>query len=259
MKLALFQYRMKKGAIEANVGRVRQALAEARDAGADLLLLPEFWALGWDLTRARELADAPGQGLFAQMSALAAEYGIGLLGTHACLTEKGVTNRAVLYGPDGVLLAHYDKMHLFGFMGEDAHITAGNAPVVADTPWGRLGLAVCFDLRFPELFRRLALDGAEAVLIPAYWPAPRLDHWQLLLRARAVENQIVVAGVNRSAEPGGLVFGYSAVIGPDGRPVVEAGEDEVLLMSDIDLSDVVRARQDFPALASRRSGYYGNF
>ena len=211
----------------ANVNRVYQALAEARDAGADLLLLPEFWALGWDLPRVHDLADVPGEGLFAQMSGFAAEYGIGVLGTHACRTERGVTNRAALYGPDGALLASYDKMHLFGLMGEDAHITAGDAPVVAETPWGRLGLAVCFDLRFPELFRRLALDGAEVVLIPAYWPAPRLDHWQLLLRARAVENQMIVAGVNRSAEPGGLGFGYSAVVGPDGRPVAEAGEEEV--------------------------------
>lgn len=259
MKIALYQYAMKRGWIDENVAQVHAVVAQAAEAGVDLLLLPEFWAIGWDLSRVGAMADAPHQGVFAQMSAWAKQYGIGIGGTHPCRIDGSIRNRFTLWGPDSALLADYDKMHLFSLMDEHRYVAPGQSITLAETPWGRLGLAVCFDLRFPELFRQLALKGAELILVPAYWPSPRLDHWRLLLKARAVENQCFIAGVNRATSDGRAIFGHSAIIGPDGRVVTEAGTDEMLLIADIDIKTVAASRQDFPAMAGRRHGEYGEF
>ena len=122
-----------------------------------------------------------------------------------------------------------------------------------------MGIITCFDLRFPEMIRRLALDGAELILVPAYWPQPRLDHWVLLLRARAIENQLYVAGCNRCKETGGLEFGKSALISPDGFEIIQAGLDSVLLTIEFQFSAVQDSRKHFPAFLSRKDGIYGLF
>jgi len=259
VRLGLVQYAMQRGRKDANMARMQSYVAQAAEAQVDLLLLPEFWAIGWDLQSLDDWADAPANGVFAQMSSWARSYGLGIGGTQPCRVDTGIVNRFALYGPSGALLADYDKMHLFSLMNEHHHVQAGQRITVADTPWGRLGLAVCFDLRFPELFRQLTLKGAELILVPAYWPSPRLDHWQLLLKARAIENQCFVAGVNRASSRGSLTFGNSAINSPYGRPVAEAGESEMLLIADIDLKEVQTSRRAFPALASRKPGSYGEF
>jgi len=127
-----------------------------------------------------------------------------------------------------------------------------------DLPWGRTAIAICYDLRFPEIFRHFALDGAELVLLPAQWPLPRLEHWRILLRARAIENQFWMVAGNRSGrDPGGVTFaGHSAVINPWGEIVVEGGEERALLLADLDLEEVKRTRRSFPVLRDRRQDLY---
>ncbi|MCK5145875.1 carbon-nitrogen family hydrolase [bacterium] len=259
MKIALCQYNMIKGDVGSNIESIELQLGIAAEAGVDLFILPEFWAIGWDLTNLDKYADAPGTGIFAWMAEKSRSLEIGIMGSHPCISNGSIKNRAVLFGTDGNLLAFYDKMHLFDLMNEDEFVQPGKTCTIVDTPWGKIGMAICFDLRFPELFRQLTLEGAQLIIVPAYWPAPRLHHWRLLLQARAVENQLFIAGVNRSRGSGGLSFGYSSIIAPDGEILVEAGESDVLLITEINIESVKKYRQEFPALSNRKHGHYGLF
>jgi len=139
-------------------------------------------------------------------------------------------------------------------------MTAGRALPVFELPWGRVALAVCYDLRFPELWRSYADGGAILVLIPAAWPSRRIEHWRLLLRARAVENQFFVAGCNRAgggADAGQDPFGgYSALSDPWGHVLAEGGPEPELLFAGLDLDEVARARRLVPFLEDRRPEVY---
>ena len=172
-----------------------------------------------------------------------------------------LSNSSVLYAPDGRRAGVYGKAHLFSFMGEDRHMVPGASLCLADTPWGATGLAVCYDVRFPELFRTYALRGAKLVLLPAAFPHPRLEHWRVLVRARAIENQMFVAAVNQVGTEelsGGAVtyFGNSMIVDPWGVIVAEAGEEEALVTAAIDtgMADEVRAKMR--VLEDRRPDLY---
>ncbi len=260
MRIALSQMTVIKGEPEANLARAASAVRRAADAGCNLILLPEFWAVGFDIKRIKSMADPLESGVFAQMCRWARDFSLAVAGTHPRLDKDKVYNTAVLYSDQGELLGSYDKMHLFSPMQEHRYLAPGPVmPSPVSTPWGQIGLVTCFDLRFPEPVRRLALAGANVILIPAYWPQPRLPHWSLLLRARALENQVFMAGCNRASDPGEREFGLSACIDPAGEVVAEAGFTELLLVTDIDLDRVTRIRKEFPVLSARRSGIYGNF
>lgn len=245
-----------QGDVEANVEKATKALKDAQNQGCDLFVLPEFWATGYDLKHIQSYATSTSDGIFSTIADLAKEYQIAILGSNPQLKMGSVYNTAVLFDKAGQLLASYDKVHLFSLMEEEKYLTAGSEIKVVDSPWGRIGLSICFDLRFPELYRRLMLDGAEVTFIPAYWPAPRLEHWRLLVKARALENQMFVVACNRAQRQDRRDFGFSAVIDPYGEVVVEAGLDEVLLVADIDPQIVHDARKQLPFLECRRNGLY---
>jgi predicted amidohydrolase len=138
-------------------------------------------------------------------------------------------------------------------------MTAGVRLPVFDLPWGRVALAVCYDLRFPELWRRYADGGAQLVIIPAEWPVRRVEHWRLLLRARAVENQLYVAGCNRAgAGPDGVFGGHSAAVDPWSQVLVEGGDEQGVSVATLDLDEVARSRSLFPFLDDRRPEVYGH-
>jgi predicted amidohydrolase len=148
-------------------------------------------------------------------------------------------------------------MHLFRLMAEEKYLAPGEAATLADTPWGKIGMAICYDLRFPELFRRYALGGAQLILVPAEWPHPRRAHWQTLLRARAIENQCFVAACNRVGTTGNSTFfGASAVIDPWGETLIEGGEAEMILTVTIDLALVDSVRRRIPVFEDRRPELY---
>ena len=225
--------------------------------GTDLVVLPELWPNGgftyrnWEPTA--EPLDGPLVNAFGNAARdLGAYVHMGSFVERR--TDGSLTNTSVLFGPDGGRLAVYRKMHLFGFAdGEPAYLTAGTDVVTVDTDFGRWGLATCYDLRFPEMFRRLVDDGAELVIVPAAWPLARIGHWSVLARARAIENQLVVIAVNTSGHQGGLqIGGASVVVDARGAVLAEAGVDAELLQVDVDLSDVAAWRKEFPALADRR-------
>lgn len=257
LRISLAQMDIHRGVPQENLQRAAALSAEAARRGSHLLLLPELWGSGYSLKRAAELAAPLGEGLFAEVSALARRHKMALGGSLLEADGESVYNTFALYGADGSLLAAYRKIHRFGPMGEDRYLEAGAHPVTAKTPWGLTGLAVCYDLRFPELFRGYALAGVSLVLIVAEWPVPRIAHWRTLLQARAIENQYFVAAVNRVGEESGQTFGgHSGVLTPWGEYLLEAGTAPALLTVDVPLDEVPRARQSFPTLADRRPEAY---
>jgi predicted amidohydrolase len=142
-------------------------------------------------------------------------------------------------------------------MDEEKYLQPGDQPVVHDLPWGRTGVAICYDLRFPELFRGYALAGALMTVIPAEWPSARIEHWRTLLRARAIENQMIVVGCNRTGYDGDEKFGgHSALLDAWGEPVVEGGDQPVLLTGSLDISSVSQVRRKIPIFEDRRPDLY---
>ncbi len=252
LTLTLVQMDCKLGEPAHNFARAESFVEEAARRGSDLVLLPELWSTAYDLGRAAELASplvqhagegAPGN-WFGRLAAMAAAHDLWLGGS--ILEERAglFYNCFTLYGPDGRLSAVYRKLHLFRLMEEEKYLAPGPEAVCAPMPWGDAGMAICYDLRFPELFRRYALQGARIILLPAEWPYPRRPHWRTLLRARAIENQCFVAACNRVGETNGTTFfGASAVIDPWGETLVEAGDVETLLTVTIDLEQADRRTQ----------------
>jgi predicted amidohydrolase len=151
------------------------------------------------------------------------------------------------------VLAAYRKVHLFGYHSKETEIlTPGESTTVVRTPLGTLGLATCFDLRFPELFRRLVEQGAEMLVVCSAWPHPRLEPWRLFNRVRAMENQCFLVSANSVGANCGRAFvGHSMIVDPWGTVVAEGGEEETIVRAEIDIGQVHTARKEFPALSSR--------
>jgi predicted amidohydrolase len=257
LTIALAQMDIKVGREEDNLDRARTFATRARRADADLLLLPELWLHGYDLERADRWAASLGSGGFAQMSALAREFGLYLAGTLLERHAGGISNTAALYAPDGALVGSYRKVHLFRLMQEHRYLVPGDRAVLFPTPWGPVGIPICYDLRFPELLRAMALAGAVVLLIPAQWPTVRLEAWLTLARARAIENELFVAACNRVGVEGDVVFpGHSCIVGPLGQVLAEGDDQEQLLIAQIDLREVEMARRYLPVYDDRRPGVY---
>lgn len=258
LTISLAQMDIAFGDPATNLARVRQMADAAVRRGSDILLLPELWSTGYDLANAADYATPLDDGIFAELGLLADARGLYLLGSNLALDDAGgYRNTAVLFAPGGEQLGLYSKIHLFRLMAEDQYLTAGDQTSLVALPWGKAGLAICYDLRFPELFRQYALAGANMIFLPAEWPHPRLAHWRTLLRARAIENQLFMIACNRVGNAGESdFFGHSCIIDPWGEIVIEAGEGEMLVTAVIDTDDVSRARRKIPVFSDRRPELY---
>lgn len=262
--LSLAQMRVAASDPDANLAKAEGILTEARARGSQLVCFPEMWTTGFDwawIEGNRQRHEA----LAEEVAALARRHGLWLCGSMPLPNAEGRTaNTAVLFDEKGERRALYRKTHLFSFVGEDRHLAPGEALTLAQTPWGPVGLAVCYDIRFPELFRVYGLRGARLVLVPTAFPYPRLEHWKVLVRARAIENQVFVAGVNQVGSEGPeaqgnvVYFGTSTVVGPWGEVLAEGGEaDEALLTVELDLDAVEAARAKMRVFQDRRPDLYG--
>jgi len=222
----------------------------------DIVVLPELWHVGaFNLDGAREHAEPLDGPLVSRMRAAARTAGTWLhMGSFAELVGEHRFNTSVLIDDTGDVVATYRKVHLFGWEdGEPSVMTAGESLVVLPTPLGATGLATCYDLRFPELYRRLVDSGAETFLMASGWPTPRIDHWSTLARARAIENQAWVVACNTAGTHNGVLMGgRSVVVDPRGTVVAEAGDDEEILYAEVDPTAAREWRQAFPVLADRR-------
>lgn len=258
LTISLGQMDVRLGEPAQNLATMAALTAEAAQRGSDVVVFPELWSTGYDLENAERHAAPVNAGIFAQTAALAKQHRLHILGS--CLSQLptgGYGNTAVWFTPAGEAAGVYSKIHLFRLMQEEQFLTSGSGLTLAQTPWGLAGLTICYDLRFPELFRAYALAGAKLVFVPAEWPHPRLSHWQTLLRARAIENQMFIVACNRVGVSKDTHFcGHSAIIDPWGETVISGGETAMLLTAAIqtDLVDSVRAK--IPVFADRRPDLY---
>jgi predicted amidohydrolase len=247
----------------ARVERVADLVRAQR--GHDLVVLPELWAPGGFAYRAWADRAQPVDGPIGRaMTAAARDAGVVL---HAgSIVERpadgetgpegrGLWNTSLVYAADGSLAAAYRKIHRFGFgAGEPKLLDAGEDVALVDLPGGaRAGLSTCYDLRFPELYRRQLDAGATVFVVPAAWPKARVRHWTLLAHARAVENQCVVIACNTAGTHAGTAMGgHSQVVDAKGEALAVAGEEEQVISVDVDLSEVEAWREQFPVLRDRR-------
>lgn len=258
LTISLGQIDIKLGDPAANFAKVAAMSQEAARRGSDIVIFPELWSTGYDLENAASHATPTDGGIFAETAVLARENKLSILGSCLSVQSEGrFGNTAVLHDKTGTAVAEYSKVHLFRLMDEEKYLTAGNQLTLVETEWGMTGLGICYDLRFPELFRQYALAGAKMVMLPSEWPHPRLMHWRTLLRARAIENQMFVIACNRVGETNGTsFFGHSCIIDPWGETVIEAGESEILLTATIDTAVAETVRQRIPVFEDRREELY---
>jgi len=250
--------------VEARVERVADLVRAQR--GHDLVVLPELWSAGGFAYREWDARAQPVDGpVGTAMAAAARDAGVML---HAgSIVERpadgetgpegrGLWNTSLVYGPDGSLVATYRKIHRFGFgAGEPRLMDAGEDVVLVDLPGGagRAGLSTCYDLRFPELYRRQLDAGATAFIVPAAWPAARVRHWTLLAHARAIEDQCVVIACNTAGTHAGTPMGgHSQVVDARGEALAMAGTSEEVLSVEVDMEAVTTWREQFPVLKDRR-------
>lgn len=255
MKVCVLQMDVVKGDREANRNTVRRMTAQAMSAACppDVLVLPELWSTGYDLERARELSSPMGGDDAAFLGSLAREYHVAFAGGSVLSESDGVVhNRAQVIERDGRYVTGYDKVHLFRLMDEHRYLTPGRERRLFDMGGMRCALAVCYDIRFCEFIRALAVEGAEVLFVGAEWPAARREHWEILLRARAVENEMYVVACNRCGTSGAETFaGTSMIIAPDGTVLARAGEKEEIAGAEIELSSVGRMRETIPVFLDR--------
>ncbi len=259
LTISLAQMQITAGDVRKNTAVVEKMTADAAYRKSRMIVFPELWSTGYVLAEAKEHASELSKGTFAQLSNFATQHKICIVGS--ILEKRGieVANSAPFFAPNGRMMGIYRKIHLFRLMEEDKYLQPGASPLTLDLPWGVTSFAICYDLRFPELFRKYALeDGAKMIVIPAEWPLVRIEHWRALLIARAIENQCYIIGVNAAGETAGTVFGgHSMVVDPWGKIVVEAGEDPQLITVDIEMDTIDEVRSRIPVFDDVRHDVYG--
>jgi len=231
--------------------RAERLLERARPPRGALVVLPEMFSTGFsmDVGATAEGSERTAEKFLAES---ARRLGACVLGGVVTREAPGslAANQAVAFDADGAELARYAKIHPFSYAGEDRRFARGSG--VVTFPWCGFVVApfVCYDLRFPEVFRAAALSGATLLVVIANWPAPREAHWLALLSARAIENQAYVVGVNRCGrDPHVEYSGRSRIVDPRGRVIAEGGTDECVVSAELDLDALLAYRREFPVLA----------
>lgn len=258
IKVALAQFDVKFADPAANQKRVSKLTAEAAANGADVVVFPEMWNTGYALDQLGQLADGQGKQTAKLFYQLARQYQIGIVGGSVSVKEDGrFYNRTLVVDPVGQVVGQYDKVHLFRLMNEHKYLTAGkkeNYFRLAGVPSASF---ICYDLRFPEWVRTVARHGAAVLYFPAEWPAARIPQWEIMLRARAVENQTFVVAVNRVGDdPDNHFNGHSLAIDPLGNIIADAGEKDGITYAELDLDQLTKVRGPIPVFVDRRPELY---
>jgi predicted amidohydrolase len=268
LTLGLAQLEVESGRVEANTERAVEAVRTTAARGADLVALPEIFNVGYFAfeSYARHAEPLDGETV-GQLRDVAAEQGVGILAGSIVEdleasanagfetpAQEGYANASVFIGSDGEHLGVYRKHHLFGYgSAEQELLTPGESIATVEFGGFTVGMTTCYDLRFPELYRRLVDDGASLILVPSAWPYPRVEHWRLLPQARAVENLCYVATINGTGSfDDATLLGRSTVYDPWGTVVAGLGEESGVITARIDPDEVEQRRAEFPALDDRR-------
>lgn len=259
MEVAILQMQVVCGEPEKNIAALHRMTAAAMEKQPDVLVLPELWPTGFYPRPIQAYADESGQKTCAILSALSQKYQVNVVGgTVPDMHDDKVFNTSYIFDRQGQLIHTYQKTHLFSPGGENADFTAGDRLITFKLDGVKCGILVCYDVRFPEAARQLALDGISLLFIPAAWPLKRLTHWQTLTQARAIENQLFVVTCNAVGTDGSSqqLAGHSAIIDPWGALIAEAGEVETILQSSINLGIQTEIQKTINVFADRRPSLY---
>lgn len=256
--ISLVQLDISTGDPRLNREKVKKMIEKAALSTPDMIVLPEMWNTGYSLKNLGEICDRDGHPSIDMVEDLARTHTTNIVAGSVSDMRKGkVYNTCYVVDRKGSRVGEYSKIHLFRLMGEDKHFTGGSTPGLFELEGVTCGVAICYDLRFPELIRGLALRGAKVVFIPAQWPHPRKEHWITLIRARAIENQVYIVGVNRVGKSGSShFFGSSMVVNPWGEVVVQAGDKEGVINAKVDVKMVDEVRERIPVFRDRKPEVY---
>ena len=253
MKIALVQMEILEKNRRTNIRHGLELLRRAA-VEQDLVVMPEIWTTGYSLGRLQQEAELLNGSLVTELCQIAAENSCSILaGSVPMLREGKIFNTALAIDSQGRLAHMYDKVHLFGLFKEEEFFAPGNNFSAFSLDGVVCGSTICYDLRFPELYRHLALQDAQIIFCPAEWPEEIGEIWRLLVQARAAENHVFVVAVNCAGSfKKAPFYGHSMVVAPSGRIIAEAGRQEEILSCELDLSDIAKVRTRLNALADVR-------
>lgn len=251
MKAGLVQYDPEWENPEKNILKIEKLTGQLNEK-PDLLIFPEMTLTGFTMSSVKFAEDLDGISTLFFMD-LSRRMKLNIFAGIIEKSEEGIFNSLVHFDTDGLIAARYRKIHPFTYAGESDNYRAGKEIVISKIGTRRIGLTVCYDLRFPELYRLYGKERVDMIVNISNWPVARIDHWRTLLKARAIENQCFIAGVNRVGSDPGLKYnGYSSVYDPLGKELLSAGEDEKISVVDLDFEIVRETREKLPFLEDMR-------
>lgn len=258
MKVTCLQMDIDFGNPNENKQRVKKEIIKAMLDKPDVIVLPELWTTGYDLTRLDEIADHNGTDSQLFLSELAKKHQVNIVGgSIAKKTASGITNTMYFHDRLGDCVGEYSKVHLFKLMDEHLYLQAGNSKGHFTIEDAKCAGLICYDIRFPEWVRAHATDGSEVIFVVAQWPMARLEHWRTLLISRAIENQCYIIACNRAgSDPKNEFAGHSMIIDPWGEVLAEASKGPTQLTATLDLEKVPQVRKQIPIFADRRTDLY---
>lgn len=259
MKISCIQMDMLFGNRAENFARAEVLLEKTMQAAPDVIVLPELWDVGFfPKENLADCSDDMGSETRAFVGGLARRHKVNIVAGSVAVACGGKThNTAMVFDRTGACIAEYDKCHLFSPMEEDKYFTPGKRLCTFFLDGVKCGIILCYDLRFPELTRSLALQGIDILFVPAQWPEARVEQWELLLAARAVENQVFTVGCNSCGTAGETRFGgNSRVFDPYGKPLAKAGDGEENLVAHCLPEALESARKAIPIFADRNAEIY---
>lgn len=261
VKILIVQFQSVLSNKQANYDKITKLL-ENYNERTDLIILPELFATGWYCEIYEKVAETfENSETISFLSELAKKHNSNVIGGSFVRrdTNGNIKNTCPVFNRQGKLIASYDKMHLYSYLGdtENLHSSRGETPVIATTDIGKIGLSICYDIRFPEIYRSYAYAGADILVNVAAWPLSRKHHWQTLSRARAIENQSFMIAVSQTGEIKNGIYnlGHSAVISPLGETIASLDYQEALLKAEIDLQEMKTLRETVKTLSDKQNQY----
>ena len=261
MKIAIAQIDCALGDVASNCSKIPVYAKRAKEQGGDVIVFPEMMDTGYEMTMIQQVASSWTDQPFAVAKDAARDCGMYLICGLSEREGENIYNSIAVFDPAGSLIGSYRKTHLFSVepVNEDRYLAAGDSLEIVDIGGMRWGLSICFDLRFPEVYRALVKRGAEVMVVCAAWPVPRQSHWKMLTVARAIENQSYVVAANRIGTDGLKFCGSSCIVDPYGDVIASGSEaSEELVVAEIDQKTITTLRDDMPLLKNRRENLYGS-
>ncbi|MFQ5902335.1 MAG: carbon-nitrogen family hydrolase [Candidatus Binatia bacterium] len=253
IRVASIQINISDEGKKVNLGRVGESIDQIEEA--DLILLPEMWNVGYfafdSYKEESESLEGPSVSLLREKAQQKRCFIFG--GSIVESIAGGLYNTSVLIDPRGKMIGCYRKIHLYGHQSEEAKLLKRGTEIsVVRCEIGSFGLSTCYDLRFPELYRKMAVMGAEVFLVASAWPFPRLEAWLMLNRVRALENQVFLISSNCTGTNRGKgMVGHSMIVDPWGIPIATGGDEECIVQAKIDIQKLYEAREVFPGFRDR--------